>query len=95
MDDDFEWDEAKASFNLRKHGVSFEEAASVLEDALALTAFDSSHSDDEERFATLGMSDQGRIIVVAHTDRGDRVRIINARKATNRERKAYENARLG
>jgi uncharacterized DUF497 family protein len=87
---EFEWDLKKAASNLRKHHISFREAAMVFRDVLAQTYDDSPHSHGEQRYVTLGMSDQGRVLVVAHTMRGEMVRIISARKATKRERKAYE-----
>ena len=85
----FEWDPHKARLNVAKHGVSFGEAASAFSDPLSLTRFDPDHSIDEERFLLLGASDQGRLLVVAHTDRGGRIRIISARLATRRERRSY------
>jgi hypothetical protein len=68
----------------------FEEVASVFADPLSLTVADPLHSDDEDRFVTIGTSRRGRMIVVVHTDRGNRIRIVSSRKATTRERKAYE-----
>lgn len=85
-----EWDPAKAAANLRKHGVSFEEAATALADDLAITGADPDHSRGENRFVTFGVSGAGRLLVVAHTERGDRLRIISARPATKRERRIYE-----
>ena len=82
----FEWDPQKAASNLSKHGVSFEEASTVFGDPLALTIDDPDHSADEARFVTLGHTRQQRLVVVAHTERGDRTRIIMAREATARER---------
>jgi uncharacterized DUF497 family protein len=87
---EFEWDLRKAKSNLSKHGVSFEEAAMVFSDILSFTYNDEAHSHAERRYATLGMSDQGLLLVVAHTMRGERVRIISAREATPSERKWYE-----
>ena len=86
----FEWDRGKAKSNLSKHGVSFEEAATVFGDPLSLTISDPGHSDEEDRFVTIGVSSKLRTIVLAHTDRGDHVRIVSARQATTRERKDYE-----
>jgi uncharacterized DUF497 family protein len=86
----FEWDQNKAKRNLRKHGVSFEEASSVFGDPLALTISDPLHSEEEHRFITLGESHRRRLVVVASTDRGDKIRIISARVATRRERRDYE-----
>lgn len=87
---DFEWDDEKAESNATKHGMSFEEAATVFGDPLAITFDDPDHSDEEDRFITIGLSALDRILVVCHTDRSDRIRIISARRATPRERKAYE-----
>jgi len=86
----FEWHRAKAEENLRKHGVSFDEAVTVFYDPLSATFADEEHSADEARFITVGHSARGRLLVVAHTDRGVRVRIISARRATARERKRHE-----
>lgn len=86
----FEWDPRKARSNLRKHGVSFDEAATVFLDDLSLTGDDPDHSVSEERYVTFGVSSAGRLLVVAHTERGNRTRIITARPATPSERKLYE-----
>lgn len=86
----FEWDAEKASSNSRKHGVSFEEAGAAFADPLSLTISDAEHSEGERRFVLVGMSAAGRLIVVAHTDRRDRIRLISAREANPRERRAYE-----
>ena len=86
----FEWDKRKAAANLKKHGVSFEEAATVFGDPLSITIEDPDHSEDETRFVIIGQSYQGRTIIVAHAERGDNIRIISARLATRRERQAYE-----
>ena len=86
----FEWDPEKAAENLAKHGVAFEEAATVFRDTLSATGSDPDHSFDEERFITFGVSTAGRLLVVAHTDREDTIRIISARPVTPRERKIYE-----
>ena len=90
---EFEWDPAKAGTNLRKHGVAFGEATTVFRDELSFTWFDPHHSGDEERYLTLGLSRFGRLLVVAHTERDDRIRIISARKATRRETEFYEQNR--
>lgn len=87
---DFEWDDDKAEANERKHGVSFTEAETVFADQLALTGYDPDHSDEEDRYITMGTSIDGRLLVVAHTDRNDRIRIISARKASRKERRDYE-----
>jgi uncharacterized DUF497 family protein len=86
----FEWDPKKAAINLRRHRVSFEEAATALEDELSLTGDDPDHSSDEARLITFGVSSAGRLLVVSHTERGERMRIISARLATRAERKLYE-----
>ncbi len=86
----FEWDPAKAAANIRKHGVSFEEAVSALRDDFAATARDLEHSKAEFRFITFGISAHGRLLAVSHTERRDSVRIISARLATRAERKIYE-----
>lgn len=89
----FEWHNAKAAANLRKHGVSFDEAATVFEDTLSHVFPDSDHSDAESRFLIIGLAHTGRILVVSHTDRGENVRIISAREATRKERIFYEEGR--
>ncbi len=86
----FEWDERKARSNLAKHGVSFEEAATVFGDRLSLTIPDPAHSKVEARAIALGQSHQRKLLVVVHTERGDNIRIISARRASQRERKSYE-----
>jgi uncharacterized DUF497 family protein len=86
----FEWDPAKAAENLEKHGVSFEEAATIFRDTLSATGPDPDHSVGEERFVTFGVSTSERLLVVGHTERGDIIRIITARLATLGERKIYE-----
>jgi uncharacterized DUF497 family protein len=86
----FVWDRDKAASNLRTHGVDFHEAATAFADALSITIADPEHSIDEERWLLVGQSGAGRLVVVAHTERGDEIRIINARPATRRERQTYE-----
>lgn len=86
----FEWEAHKAAANLRKHKVSFEEAATVFEDDLSLTGRDPDHSVGEHRFITVGLSSGKRVLLVAHTERGGKIRIISARPATRAERKIYE-----
>lgn len=86
----FEWDPAKAAANIRKHGVTFHEAATVLEDPLSTTFPDDRHSVAERRFVTIGTSSRGRLLVVAHSERNDTIRIISGRRATRRERAFYE-----
>lgn len=90
MDLIFEWDVEKADHNLRKHGVSFDEAKSVFLDPLSITRSDPEHSTVEDRFETIGMSNAGHIIVVVHTERDERIRIISARAANPKERRDYE-----
>lgn len=89
---EFEWDPRKAFNNMDKHGVSFEEAATVFHDPHFITVIDEEHSTDEERFITIGLSSQGRLLMLAHTDRGGRIRIISARKATRKEAQFYAEA---
>ncbi|MEW6706267.1 MAG: BrnT family toxin [Pseudomonadota bacterium] len=89
------WDPAKAASNVLKHGVTFAQAATVLSDPLALTVFDEAHSEFEERWFTLGLSSEGKLLAVAHTYTATgassaRVRIISAREATKAERRQYE-----
>jgi len=86
----FVWDEKKAASNLGKHRISFEEAATVFDDPLSDTFPDPDHSLHEHRFIIRGSSESGKILVVAHTDDGELVRIISAREATHGERKSYE-----
>jgi uncharacterized DUF497 family protein len=86
----FEWDLKKAAANVRKHGITFQEAATVFGDPLAITFDDPDHSEDEERHLTFGLSLQGRLMVVSHTERRDRTRIINARLIDREERVIYE-----
>ena len=86
----FEWDNEKAKQNHRKHGVSFEEAASVFYDPLSATFNDPDHSIGELRFITVGYSSQERLLVISYTERGHKIRIISARPATAHERKRHE-----
>ena len=85
-----EWDPIKAKHNLEKHGVPFEEAATALSDPMALTGSDPDHSLYEKRCITFGVSEKGRLIVVSHTEEGETIRIISARKASKGERELYE-----
>jgi hypothetical protein len=87
---EFEWDPGKAGENLRKHKVSFDEASTVFGDHFSVTASDPDHSADEHRYITVGMSNEGRVLMVAHTERRERIRIISARKLTRTEKRAYE-----
>ena len=86
----FEWDKKKAAENLKKHGVSFAEAATAFGDPLSITIPDPDHSHDEDRYLLMGESNTGRLLVVAHTEQSDTIRIINARPVTAGERKTYE-----
>jgi uncharacterized DUF497 family protein len=86
----YEWDPRKAKANLQKHGVSFEEAATVFLDFLAITFPDPDHSEEEEREITIGLTTKHRVVFVSHCPRADRIRIIGARKADRKERKQYE-----
>ena len=91
----FEWDPQKAATNARKHGISFERAADLFLDPLAVSVFDSEHSEEEERWVTIGRDSHGRVLVLVHTfgevsADESKVRIISARKATKREARQYE-----
>jgi len=86
----FEWDKRKEAANIRKHGVSFHEASTVFLDPLSMTFYDPDHAEVEDRYITLGMAKNGRILFVSHADREDRVRIISAREASKLERNGYE-----
>ncbi len=88
IDDEFEWDDEKAASNLKKHGVSFEDARLVFEDAFAILDLDESEDYGEDRLIVTGMANS-RILIVVHTERGERIRIISARKATKREQHDY------
>jgi len=87
---EFEWGPKKAISNLRKHKVSFEEASTALRDTMAATGADPDHSIGEFRYVTFGISERGRLLVVAHTEQSDTIRIISARLASKREKKIYE-----
>jgi uncharacterized protein len=86
----YEWDPAKAALNRKKHGASFEEAATIFDDPLALTFPDPDHSELELRQLTFGMSAVGRVLAIISTERNRGIRIISARKATRHERGIYE-----
>ena len=86
---EFEWSPDKDRANQRKHGVAFAEASTIFRDPRSRTQFDYTHSEGEDRFATMGVSGKGRVLLVIHTPRGERVRIISARRATPRERRIY------
>ena len=90
------WDDAKAQVNVRKHSVSFAQAAAVMLDPLALTVFDTMHSETEERWFTLGQTSEGRLLAISHTYQAidgntAKIRLISAREATRQERQHYEN----
>jgi len=87
---EFEWDPKKANSNLLKHQGSFEEASSALSDPMAATGADPDHSIGEFRYVTFGISERGRLLVVAHTEQSETIRIISARLASRREKKIYE-----
>jgi len=86
----FEWDTDKAKKNKSVHGVTFDEASTSFKDTLSLTIYDPLHSNEEERLILIGNSYKNRLLVIVHTERGDKIRIISARKATKKERKQYE-----
>jgi uncharacterized DUF497 family protein len=86
----FEWDPDKNARNREKHGVSFEEAKTVFEDDLFVSFADSDHSVAEKRYLIVGQSMQRRLLVVAYTERRERIRLISAREATRKERRFYE-----
>ena len=86
----FEWNEEKASYNKKKHKVSFEEASTVFKDLLSLTIPDPLHSEDENRMIIIGQSEKRLLLVVVHVERGSVIRLISARPATKHERKFYE-----
>ena len=88
---EFEWAPEKATINLTKHEVSFPHASTIFGDPLSMTFHDPDHSDDEGRYITIGSSADDVLLIVSHTDRDERIRIISARKATRRERRIYEN----
>lgn len=85
-----EWDEEKAAANLQKHGVSFEEAATVFADPLYIDFYDPDHSVDEHRYLIIGTSSAGHLLIVSYTERDEVVRLISGREVTSSERKAYE-----
>lgn len=86
----FEWNDDKATSNLSKHGVSFEEAKTVFDDPLYVDFYDPDHSEDEERYLLVGHSSQERLLIVSYTERGNSIRLISAREVTRTEREAYE-----
>ena len=86
----FDWDPEKAEANALKHGVTFDEAGTVFGDVLSVSGSDLAHSAGEHRFVTIGLSSQGRVLVVCHADLGNVIRIISARNATRKEKRTYE-----
>ncbi|MEL6882378.1 MAG: BrnT family toxin [Cyanobacteria bacterium J06607_10] len=86
----FEWNDSKASTNLSKHGVSFEEAKTVFDDPLYVDFYDPDHSTGEARYLIVGESNRGRLLITSYTERGESIRIISSRKATRAEQEAYE-----
>lgn len=86
----FEWDTEKAITNWKIHGITFDEASTAFKDTLSLTIYDPLHSEKENRFILIGSSHKNRLLVIVHTERGDKVRIISARKAKKKERQYYE-----
>ena len=86
----FEWDPSKAKKNIKIHSVSFDEASTSFKDTLSLTIYDSLHSNEEDRFILIGNSYKNNLLVVVHTEKDDKIRIISARKATKNEKKQYE-----
>jgi len=90
----FEWDEVKASANFKKHKVSFKEGKTIFNDPFLFTFPDDEHSTNEERFVNIGLSANGRVLILTHTERKGKIRVISCRKATMRERSFYEEGRL-
>jgi uncharacterized DUF497 family protein len=88
----FEWHPEKARGNLKKHRVDFEEASTIFNDPQFITFLDDEHTQDEERFITIGLSNKNRLLMVAHTEQNDKIRIISARRATKNEEKFYQEA---
>jgi uncharacterized DUF497 family protein len=86
----FEWDSKKAAINIAKQSVSFAEATTIFGDKFSITIPDPKHSQKEARFVTIGKTISAQVIVVVHTERGDKIRIISARQASRKERKTYE-----
>lgn len=86
----FEWDAEKATANLSKHGVSFDEARTVFDDPLYVDFYDPDHSDEEARYIIIGQSESGRLLMVSYTERDDTIRMISSRELTQAEQKAYE-----
>ena len=93
MTPQFEWNAGKAARNIEKHGVSFDEASTIFDDPMLITVIDDEHSNGEERYITIGLSSNARLLLIAHTDRNGRIRIISARQATKAEARFYSEAR--
>jgi len=89
------WDPAKARRNIETHGISFDEASTAFKDTLSVTIHDPLHSYEEDRFVLLGNSHRNRLLVIFHTERRNKIRIISARRATKKERKQYEESSKG
>ena len=89
LDIGFEWDEVKVDANLAKHGVSFDEGQTVFGDPNTITLFDNEHADAEDRFVNIGLSSNGRVLVVVHAEADERIRLISCRRATAREQRQY------
>jgi uncharacterized protein len=93
MEHRFEWNDEKARTNLKKHDVDFQEASTIFDDPMFITFLDREHSIGEERYITIGLSNKQRLLMVAHTERGNKIRIISARKATKNEENFYVETR--
>ena len=91
---EFEWDPLKSRINEKRHGVSFKEGMTAFADKFSYTIADPEHFMGEYRFLLLGLSSSGSLLVISHTERGDRIRIISARRATKREREQYAQGQL-
>jgi uncharacterized DUF497 family protein len=92
MEHRFEWNDEKARSNFNKHEVDFQEASTIFDDLMLISFLDEEHSTDEERYITIGLSNKQRLLMVAHTERGNKIRIISARKATQNEENFYAEA---
>jgi uncharacterized DUF497 family protein len=90
----FEWNKEKAAINFRKHGVSFEEAATVRDDYFVVDLYDTDHSIEENRFLIAGESAQNRLLIVSYTEKNGKIRIISARELTPKEKRDYEHGRF-
>ena len=90
----FEWDKEKSKTNLKKHGVSFEEASTVFDDLFNIDLYDPKHSESEHRFIVVGQSSEERFLIVSYAERNDKIRIISARELTPKERRDYEHGRF-